>query len=155
MSTAHAISTAPTPAEVDKKAEQYDALKEKFLQATLAAKEAQVPLDQLKEELIDLVRNFGSAHAEKSKLLHGIKQEIMATFGMQLVYDSAAVERFRLALQGAKQTRVLKKIFVQTIHWNINPEASVIIKGEKLSEPLLALYSQCQVIKAMTPKLQV
>lgn len=146
---------SPTPAEIDEKAKQYNVLKDKLLEATLAAKEAQVPLDTLKTELIELVRNFGSQHAEKSKLLHGIKQEIMGTFGMQLIYDGAAVERFRLALQEAKQTRLLKKVFQQSIRWTINPEASVIIKGEKLSKPLLAAYSQCEVMKAITPSLKV
>jgi hypothetical protein len=147
--------TAPSPSRVDELAQEYLALKDKLLQATLAAKEAAVPLDQLKEELIELVRDFGSVHAEKSKLLHGITKEMMATFGSSVSIDSAAVERFRLALVEAHQTRLHKKIFQRDVRWSISPEASMIIKGEKLSEPLLALYSQVQVIKDKTPSLQV
>jgi hypothetical protein len=43
------------------------------------------------------MRDFGSSHAEKSKLLHGITQEMMVTFGSAVSIDAAAVERFRLA----------------------------------------------------------
>src|SRR5437868_12011392 len=98
--------SAPPPAEIDVKAEQYYRLKDNVTKAVLAAKDAQVPLDQLKEELIDLVRDFGSAHAEKSKLLHGITQEMMVTFGSSVSIDAAAVEKFRMALEEAKQTRL-------------------------------------------------
>jgi len=144
-----------TPAQVDAKAAEYDSLKEELQKATLAAKEAQVPLDVLKQELIGLVRDFGSAHAEKSKIVHGITWEMMATFGSSVSIDSAAVEKFRLALLEAKQARLLKLIFQKDIRWTLSPEASVIIKGEKLSKPLLALYSQCDVVKPRTPSLQV
>jgi hypothetical protein len=37
----------------------------------------------------------------------------------------------------------------------VSPEASVIIKGEKLSKSLLAIYSQCEVIKPRAPSLAV
>jgi putative Mn2+ efflux pump MntP len=48
----------------------------------------------MKEELICLVEEFGSAHAEKSKLLHGITHEILATFGLSTSIDAAAVGLF-------------------------------------------------------------
>ena len=109
----------------------------------------------MKEELIDLVRDFGSAHAEKSRLLHGITREMMVTFGSSVSIDGAAVERFRLALMKANQARLLKKVFLQHVRWSLSPEASAIIKGEKLSKSLLALYSQVEVIKPKSPSLQV
>jgi hypothetical protein len=146
---------APTPAQVDAKASEYFALKDKLLEATLAAKEAAIPLDQLKEELIVLVREFGSVHAEKSKLLHGITREMMVTFGSTVSIDGAAVERFRLALVKANQARLLKKVFLQDVRWSLSPEASAIVKAEKLSKPLLALYSQVEVVKSKSPSLQV
>jgi hypothetical protein len=62
---------APTPAEVDKKAAEYYALKDALDQATEEAKLRCLPLAELKTELIDLVRDFGSVRAEKSFLLHG------------------------------------------------------------------------------------
>ena len=92
------------------------------------------------------MRDFGSSHAEKSKLLHGITQEMMVTFGSAVSIDAAAVERFRLALVQSKQARLLRLV---------SPEASVIIKDEKLSKSLLAIYSQCEVIKPRVPSLAV
>lgn len=148
-------SRAPTPAQIDDKAGEYDALKDKLVKATLAAKEAAVPLDKLKKELIDMVRDFGSAHAEKSKLLHGITREMMVTFGSSVSIDATAVERFRLALVKANQARLLKKLFLQDVRWSLSPEAPAIIKGEKLSQPLLALYSEVEVINPKSPSLQV
>src|SRR5436305_369581 len=80
---------------------------------------------------------------------------IMATYGSSVSFDAAAVEKFRLALVKKKQARLLKKVFQKDVRWSLAPEASVIIKGEKLSKPLLALYSQCQVVKPKTPSLTV
>ena len=146
---------APTPAEVDEKAREFNRLKDDLDQATEAAKLKCVPLVALKQELIELVRDFGSPHAEKSKLLHGIKQEILITVSSSISIDAAAVERFRLALLESDQSRLLKRIFQEDFRWTMSPEAAVIIKGSKLSKSLLALYSQCEVIRQNTPSLKV
>ena len=109
----------------------------------------------MKGELVDLVRDFGSAHAEKSKLLHGAVYEMMATFGMSSSTDAAAVEKFRQALVKAKQARLLKRIFQKTTRWDLSPEAGLVIRDTKLSKSLLALYSQCSVSKPKSPVLEV
>jgi hypothetical protein len=114
-----------------------------------------LPLATFKEELIRLVRDFGSARAEKSLLLHGITSELMVTFGQSVTIDSAAVERFRAALVEEQKSRLLKSVFTQTIRWDMSPNAAAIIKGSKLSKPLLAFYSQCQVVKDKSPSLAV
>jgi hypothetical protein len=62
--------SAPSPGLVDEKAGQYYRLKAALDKATENAKRQCLPLAQPKEELVDLVRNFDSAHAEKSRLLH-------------------------------------------------------------------------------------
>lgn len=149
------MSRAPSPAEVDIKAVEYYRLRDLLDQATLAAKQACFPLAALKEELVDLVEAFGSPHAEKSKLLHGITSEMMATFGSSSSIDAAAVERFRLALVESEQSRLLKQIFKQDVRWTMSPQAPGIIKTHKLSKSLLALYSQCDVVKPRTPILAV
>lgn len=148
---------APTPAEVDKKAVEYRRMADELLQAMLAAKEKQQPLEELKAELIELVRKFGgpAPKADKSKLVHGLDWELFATFGTTYSQDSAAIEKFRLGLKKAKQVRLLKKLFIKTERWDLSPEAAVIVRGEKLSKPLLALYSQCSIPKPRTPTLQV
>jgi hypothetical protein len=150
-----AASGGKPPAQVDEKAEQYYRLKAALDEATEAAKLRCLPLAQLKEELVQLVRDFGSAHAEKSRLLHGITQEMMVAFGSSVSIDAAAVERFRLALLEANQSRLLKKIFTKDIRFTMSPEAAVIIKGEKLSTGLLAIFSQVEVVKQKAPSLVV
>jgi hypothetical protein len=146
---------APTPAEVDEKAREFNRLKDALDAATEKAKLLCLPLATLKEELIHLVCDFGSAHAEKSLLLHGITSEMMVTFGQSVSIDAAAVERFRLALVEEQKSRLLKSVFKQTVRWDMSPNAALIIKGSKLSKPLLALYSQCQVVKDKAPSLVV
>jgi hypothetical protein len=146
---------APTPAEVDEKAQEYCALKDALLVAMKAAVDAQIPLEKLKQELIEAVSSFGSAHAEKSKLLHGIGFEVMATFGQSTSIDAAAVERFRVALAESGQARLCAKVFEKTIRWTLQPNSGAIVRGSKLSKSLKALYSQCQVIQPSTPRLAV
>jgi hypothetical protein len=105
--------------------------------------------------LVDLVRNFGSVHAEKSRLLHGITFEMMAMFGSSVTIDAAAVERFRLALLESGQSRLLKRVFQRDERWTMSPQAATIIKGEKLSDALLAIFSQCEVVRQKSPSLVV
>jgi hypothetical protein len=156
MNAAPQLITVPTQADVDRLAEEYQALENEFDKAEAELKAVAVKLDQKANVLIEMVRNFGSAHAEKSKLVHGIRFEIMSTYGVSTSVDGAAVERFRLELVKAKQARLLKKIFDKTIRWNLSPMASVIIKAEKkLSNKLLALYAQCAVTKLKKPSLIV
>jgi septal ring factor EnvC (AmiA/AmiB activator) len=156
MSAAPHLVTVPTQPDVDKLAEEYQSLEKEFDRAEGELKAAAKKLDEKADELIRLVTSFGSAHAEKSKLLHGIRFEIMSTYGISTSVDGAAVERFRLELVKAKQARLLKKIFEKTVRWNLSPVASVIIQAEKkLSNKLLALYSQCTVTKPKKPSLIV
>lgn len=149
------VKAAPTSADVEKKAAEYYALKDALVTAQQAVTDAQVPLDKLKSELIDMVNAFGSAHAEKSKILHGVTREIMVTFGQSVSVDAAAVERFRLQLSEDGQSRLCRKIFQKTIRWSLAPGSSEIVKSTKLSESLLALYAQCEVIKSRAPSLIV
>jgi hypothetical protein len=156
MNAAPQLITVPTQADVDRLAEEYQALENEFDKVEAELKAVAVKLDQKANVLIEMVRNFGSAHAEKSKLAHGIRFEIMSTYGVSTSVDGAAVERFRLELVKAKQARLLKKIFEKTIRWNLSPVASLVIKAEKkLSNKLLALYAQCTVTKPKKPSLIV
>ena len=148
--------SAPTPVRVDELAEAYLALKDEYLEARLEAEVTADLLEKKGAELKALVSDFGSAHAEKSKLLHGVTHELMVTFGSSVSIDGAAVEKFRLALVKAKKARVLRKLFEKTIRWTLSPLAPTLIKGEQqLPKPLLALYAQCEVVKPKTPSLQV
>ncbi len=154
--TAKAELTAPLPAEVDERAEIFSELEKKLAEAKAEVKTAQEKLAAKELELIELVRSFGGPHASKSKILHGILWEMVATFSQYTVQDSAAVERFRLALKEARQTRLLKKIFKEDKRYTFDGVAAAgIIKTEKLSAELLTLLLQCAVTKDKAPSLDV
>ena len=145
----------PSPAEVESLAEEMVSLKGKIAEISakaLAETEPHVKrLDELKTLAEDWIRKFGSAHAEKSKILRGILYEIMGTFGTSMSIDAAAVETFRLALVKAKQARLLKKIFEKAVRFDLKPGHAEIIQGVKLKDKLLALYARCTVSTPRTP----
>ena len=158
LMTASAAATAlnaPSAVEVDRLASRFLELEKTVDEAYKVAVAADEPYERMKEDLVCLVEDFGSVHAEKSKLLHGINYEIMATFGMSMSIDAAAAERFAIALRDAKQTRLLNRIFDQQIRYTLTADASSIIRSSDLSQPLLALYSACQVTNPRAPILTV
>jgi hypothetical protein len=152
-----------TPCQVEELASEYRSLELKIYGIVKKALDDAAPhrkrLDEVWEVLLAQVRQFGSAHAEKSKLLHGLTLEVMATFGSSSSIDGAAVETFRLALVKAKQSRLLKRIFEKTIRWTLAPQASTLLRAEhdagKLPNKLFMLFARCSVPKDLTPKLVV
>ena len=125
------------------------------MQAQLEVRALQEQLDNKADELRELVREYGSAHAEKSKLLHGISYEVMCSFGQELKIDAAAVETFREALVLSKQARLLSRIYQKTIRWTLAPDASAIIREFILAPKLSRLFAACQIVKDKTPALTV
>lgn len=112
--------------------------------------------DNLHLALIELVRAFGGKHAEKSKLLQGIEWELMATFGESHGIDSNAVERLRLQLKAAGQTRLLKKLFTEEKSWRLAPNAAEILRSEgKLPDELAMAALSCFTFTPSTPRLDV
>lgn len=148
-------TSSPSPEQIDQHAKEYLALKDKLLQAKLAYSEIQQQMECTESILKNWGATFGSAHAEKSKLLHGLGYEVMVTFGQSVSIDASAVETFRDALAKADQPRLLKKLFDKTIRWTLHPQASEIVRGEKLSDKLRSLFAKCQVVKERSPSLQV
>lgn len=146
---------APMPAEVDTRAESFHQLELELGEARQKLTAAQKLLTAREAELIDLVRSCGGPHAQKSKIVHGIVWEMVATFAQYTVQDSAAVERFRQALVEKKQTRLLKKIFRADVRWTMQAGAAEIVKTEKLSPKLMALLLQCTVTQDKKPSLDV
>lgn len=146
---------APRPEEVDSRAIEFNDLEKALTVAMANAADAAAPLKALQIILVDWVRHFGSSHAEKSKILHGILWEMMATFGQASTQDAAAVERLRLALVKAKKARLLKKLFIKETRWKFNSGAMEVIKGEKLSAPQMSLVLQCFDTQDRTPRLDV
>jgi len=143
------------PARTHRLAVDFLELEQKADEAYKIATSLDEPHERMKEELICLVEEFGSAHAEKSKLLHGITHEILATFGVSTSIDAAAVERFAQALRIAKQTKLLNRIFEQTTRYTLAADAGSIIRAVALPKAQLALFAQCQVSKPRTPTLKV
>ena len=149
------LDTPPTAVDIDRLAVQFLDLEDKADQAYKIATALDAPHEKMKDELICLVEDFGSAKAEKSKLLHGIHYEMMATFGSTTSLDAAAVERFAQALRIAKQTKLLSRIFEETTRYTLRPDAGHIIRTVMLPKAQLALFSMCQVTKPRTPTLKV
>ena len=58
-------------------------------------------------------------------------------------------------MRDAKQTRLLNKIFEQSIRYTLTAEASSIVRSVALSKPLLSLFAKCQMTKPRTPTLKV
>lgn len=143
------------PTQFDKAAQEYLAIKEQVFNAKLALRELEQQLET-KGELIKIeVENFGGAHRDKSKISHGLKYEAVVTFAQEIRQDAAAIEVFRAALKTADQSRLLNKLFDKSIRWTLNPQASEIIRGTKLSSKLQALWANCIVLKDRNPSLQV
>ena len=146
---------APLPAEVDSRAEYFHQLELDLEEARKEVAATQKELAVKEQALIDLVRECGGPHATKSKILHGILWEMVATFSQYSTQDSAAVERFRLALIDSKQTRLLKKIFKADVRYTMQTGAAEIVKTEKLSPKLMSLLLQCTVTQDRKPSLDV
>jgi hypothetical protein len=145
----------PTAAEVEKLAQEYVDQKENVLQAAIAQRAAQQELEPLHEKCIELVTKFGSAHATKSKLLHGLEWEIMGTFGSSTSIDAAAVEILRSRLIATKQTRLLKRLFDKTIRWTLKSTARAEILREDVPSGPRALFAACEVTKDRAPSIEV
>ena len=146
---------APTAMEVDKLALEYDELKRKLLDATLARVAVQEEFEPAEAKLVDLVSKCGSAHAQKSMILHGFKWEIMGTFGTSTSVDSAAVERLRLELVANKKTRLLKRLFEATIRWSLKSTARAEILKPDVPDFARSLFVACEVTKDRSPSLSV
>jgi hypothetical protein len=151
----------PTAAEVEERAQEYHELETKIDDIVTRAEDETAPLkkryDELKEWFVDQVREFGSSHAEKSKILHGIAFEAMVTFGQSSSIDAAAVETFRLALVKADKPQMLKRLFEKTVRWTLAADAAAFIREHhaKLGARLTLMYARCTVTKGKSPQLTV
>ena len=141
----------PTAAEVDELAILYDKLKAKLFDQTLAQKAAADELAAAKEKCVELLTSFGSTRAEKSKLLHGLKWEIMGTFGTSTSVDAAAVERLREHLSTDGETRLVKRLFEKTIRWTLRSTARAEILKDDVPAKVRALFAACEVTKDKSP----
>jgi hypothetical protein len=150
-----APAKSPLPPEVDTAAEEFGHLHKDLADAREKLKTATNNAVDRELALIEWVRSHGGPHATKSKILHGILWEMVATFSQYTTQDSAAVERLRLALVKAKQTRLLKKIFTSDTRWTMKSAAAEIVKTEKLAPKLMALLLMCTVTADKKPSLDV
>lgn len=147
--------SAPTPAEVDKRAEDFREMTLELEKASQEVRVFQALLAEKQSALIELVKNCGGPHAQKSKILHGVVWEMVATFSQYTTQDAAAIERFRLALVRAKKTKLLKRIFQADTRWTMKASAAELVRNEKLTPTLMALLLQCSVTQDRKPSLDV
>lgn len=156
---ATATIKAPLPADVDAQADAFHQLELEIGEAKKKLLESQKQLNAREAELIELVRSFGGPHATKSKILHGMLWELVATFAKFSTQDSGAVERFRQALVTAKKGRLLKKLFDRDVRWTMKTGAGQILAAEELSPrikaELLGMLMLCSTEKDKAPSLDV
>lgn len=152
---ATAAKPAPSPSKVDELAKYYLEVKEKHFQATLEVRALQAELEAKGSVLRELAEVHGSVHAEKSKLLHGVGYEIMATFGQMVSVDAAAVEKFRVAASLELSVTKLARVFDVDIRYRLAATAAEFIRTGELSRKVKALYAACTVVKDKTPTLTV
>lgn len=145
----------PTAAEIEQLAKDYVDKKAKVLEAMLSQRSATAELEPLHEKCTELVKKFGSAHATKSKLLHGLAWEIMGTFGASTSTDAAAVERLRARLEETSQTRLLKRLFDKTVRWTLKPTARTEILRPDVGDEIRGLFAVCEVTKDKAPSIEV
>jgi hypothetical protein len=153
MAQEREILKAPTAAKVDELAKDYIDLKAKVLESVLATRAANEKLDPVERDLVELVRKFGSVHAEKSKLLHGLHWEIMGTFGTSTSTDAAAVEHLREHLVKTENTRLLKRLFDKTVRWALRSTARAEILKADVPCEVRALFAACEVTKDRSPSI--
>ena len=140
---------------MDELARQYLEVKEKHFQTTLEVRALQAELEAKGGVLRELAEMHGSVHAEKSKLLHGVFYEIMATFGQTVSVDAAAVEKFRIAASLELSVKKLARIFEVDIRYRLAATAAEFIRTSEVSRKVKALYAACTVVKDKTPTLTV
>jgi len=153
------MKKTPTPEQFDALAAEYGQCLSRVAMAyTKAEKEAEphaARATALKAEIQELVLSQGSAHAEKSKLFHGVKYEAVVTESAVTSIDAAAVEKFRLALVEGGDGSLMRRVFQKTVRWTLASGYGELIRTEKLSKTLLAFYAACHVTKPRAPSLIV
>jgi hypothetical protein len=159
MSIPATENKSPMPAEVDARAQEFSDLEKAIAKLNVDLQASRRELTAKESALIDLVRSFGGPHAAKSKIVHGIVWEIIATFAQYTTQDAAAVERFRLALVDAKKGRLLKKLFDRDVRWTMKAGAGQVLAAEtlspKLKSELLGLLLLCSSTQDKKPSLDV
>jgi hypothetical protein len=150
---------SPVPIEVDTRAQDFSDLEKSIAKLKLDLGAKQKEMAAKEAALIELVRSFGGPHATKSKILHGIVWEMIATFAQYTTQDGAAVERFRQALVLAKKGRLLKKLFDRDVRWTMKAGAGQILAAEtlapRLRADLLGLLLVCSTTQDKKPSLEV
>jgi hypothetical protein len=145
---------SPTAIDIDRLAVQFLELEAKTDQAYAIATALDEPHERMKEQLIDLVEEFGR-HYERSKLLQGITHEIVVNFGVSTSIDAAAADTFAHVLRVNKQSQILDRLFERTTRYTLRPNAEQVIRQLALPKATLALYAACQVTAARMPILKV
>ena len=146
--------TRLTPVDIDRLAAEFLELESKVDELYKLAVTADEPHERMREQLIDLVEEFGR-HSERSKLLQGITHEIDTTFGVSTSIDAAAADTFAHVLRVNKQSQILDRLFERTIRYRLRPNAEQVVRQLALPKATLALYQACNVTTQRPPILKV
>lgn len=150
----------PTPQKVDELALEYNALDETITrieaEADEQSAESKAKLKTLVAELKQLVADFGSAHAKKSKLLSGVEWEMMLTPSASVGVIDTAVQKFQAwGKKDRKNRAIVESLFVEEKRWALTPNATLLVQAPTIPAAAKRMFAACLDIKPNQPKLEV
>jgi len=144
----------PTPEEIDTVARRYQDAKLDKIAATQA-------FEEVKDEAIRMVTNFGIVPpgAEKSRRLNGRLAELTVTKADQIFIKDDRVNDLRDALASVGRPDFFKRLFTLRSKWEIVANAESALREDslprRLAEKVLNLYGRCIDVKPKDPSLRV
>jgi hypothetical protein len=105
---------------------------------------ADIPHEQLKERLMLMVDEFGTACESGSKTLKGNLYELKVALGASSFCDPDAVTTLRYGLiRRGIAKGLLTELFTGTVRYTFKESARAIIERMELPEEVRKLYQQC------------
>jgi hypothetical protein len=106
---------------------------------------ADFPHEQLKERLIEMVRDVGRQAADGARVLTGNEYEIRLTLGASNYFDPDAVTSFRYALiRHGFAKGILSDIFTGSMQYQFKDSANKILDRLRLPASLRQMYEGCR-----------
>ena len=153
-----ALSSAPVSDEACNSSDETSEIVARFVEAERDASRAyqvayllDAPAEQLKQQLIELVQEFGVSNADGSKKLRVGEFELTVTAARSRRVDHIAIRRFRYALikDGRGANGIASEIFEADMVYSFRRCAPAILEGMKLSGKLRDLLEKCEIVSTM------
>lgn len=144
----------PTPEQIDEKALQHRAAKQRCAEADAAFKAIEI-------DCAAMVKKWGVVppNAEKSRRLTGHLSELTVTKSDTITIDDERVIDLRDALNTVGRLDFFKRLFAEQTKWELVDGAKTALKSEalpkRLAEKVLNMFGRCFQPKTKKPRLTV